>query len=143
VAEGKKVLFVGTKKQAQEAVREEAIRCGMFYVVNRWLGGTLTNFQTIRRSIEKFKQLERLEESEAFKKLPKKEFMRLIKKREKMRKNYEGIKDMDQLPGALFVVDPKREEIAVKEANKLGIPVVAIVDTNCDPRPHRLRDSGE
>jgi len=135
VAEGKKVLFVGTKKQAQEAVREEAIRCGMFYVVNRWLGGTLTNFQTIRRSIEKFKQLERLEESEAFKKLPKKEFMRLIKKREKMRKNYEGIKDMDQLPGALFVVDPKREEIAVKEANKLGIPVVAIVDTNCDPDP--------
>jgi small subunit ribosomal protein S2 len=135
VAEGKKVLFVGTKKQAQEAVREEAIRCGMFYVVNRWLGGTLTNFQTIRRSIEKFKQLEKLEESEAFKKLPKKEFMRLIKKREKMRKNYEGIKDMDQLPGALFVVDPKREEIAVKEANKLGIPVVAIVDTNCDPDP--------
>jgi len=135
VAEGKKVLFVGTKKQAQEAVREEAIRCGMFYVVNRWLGGTLTNFQTIRRSIEKFKQLERLEESEAFQKLPKKEFMRLIKKREKMRKNYEGIKEMDQLPGALFVVDPKREEIAVKEANKLGIPVVAIVDTNCDPDP--------
>jgi small subunit ribosomal protein S2 len=135
VAEGKKVLFVGTKKQAQEAVREEAIRCGMFYVVNRWLGGTLTNFQTIRRSIEKFKQLEKLEESEVFKKLPKKEFMRLIKKREKMRKNYEGIKDMDQLPGALFVVDPKREEIAVKEANKLGIPVVAIVDTNCDPDP--------
>jgi len=135
VAEGKKVLFVGTKKQAQEAVKEEAIRCGMFYVVNRWLGGTLTNFQTIRRSIEKFKQLERLEESEAFKKLPKKEFMRLIKKREKMRKNYEGIKDMAELPGALFVVDPKREEIAVKEANKLGIPVVAIVDTNCDPDP--------
>ncbi len=135
VAEGKRVLFVGTKKQAQEAVREEAIRCGMFYVVNRWLGGTLTNFQTIRRSIEKFKQLERLEESEAFQKLPKKEFMRLIKKREKMRKNYEGIKEMDQLPGALFVVDPKREEIAVKEANKLGIPVVAIVDTNCDPDP--------
>jgi len=135
VAEGKRVLFVGTKKQAQEAVREEAIRCGMFYVVNRWLGGTLTNFQTIRRSIEKFKQLERLEESEAFQKLPKKEFMRLIKKREKMRKNYEGIKEMDQLPGVLFVVDPKREEIAVKEANKLGIPVVAIVDTNCDPDP--------
>ncbi len=133
VAEGKKVLFVGTKKQAQEAVREEATRCGMFYVVHRWLGGTLTNFQTIRQSIEKFKRLEKLEEREEFRRLPKKEIMRLIKKREKMRRNFEGIKDMEELPGALFVVDPKREEIAVKEANKLGIPVVAIVDTNCDP----------
>lgn len=133
VAEGKKILFVGTKKQAQEAVREEATRCGMFYVVHRWLGGTLTNFQTIRQSIEKFKRLEKLEEKEEFRRLPKKEIMRLIKKREKMRRNFEGIKDMEELPGALFVVDPKREEIAVKEANKLGIPVVAIVDTNCDP----------
>lgn len=133
VAEGKKVLFVGTKKQAQEAVREEATRCGMFYVVHRWLGGTLTNFQTIRQSIEKFKRLEKLEEREEFRRLPKKEIMRLIKKREKMRRNFEGIKDMEELPGALFVVDPKRDEIAVKEANKLGIPVVAIVDTNCDP----------
>lgn len=133
VAEGKKILFVGTKKQAQEAVREEATRCGMFYVVHRWLGGTLTNFRTIRQSIEKFKRLEKLEEREEFRRLPKKEIMRLIKKREKMRKNFDGIKDMEELPGALFVVDPKREEIAVKEANKLGIPVVAIVDTNCDP----------
>lgn len=133
VAEGKKILFVGTKKQAQEAVREEAIRCGMFYVIHRWLGGTLTNFRTIRQSIEKFKRLEKLEEREEFRRLPKKEIMRLIKKREKMRRNFEGIKDMEELPGALFVVDPKREEIAVKEANKLGIPVVSIVDTNCDP----------
>lgn len=135
VAEGKKILFVGTKKQAQEAIREEATRCGMFYVVHRWLGGTLTNFQTIRRSIEKFKELERLEEREDFRKLPKKELMKLIKKREKLRRNFEGIRDMEELPGALFIVDPKREEIAVREANKLDIPVVAIVDTNCDPDP--------
>lgn len=135
VAEGKKILFVGTKKQAQDAVKEEAIRCGMFYVVHRWLGGTLTNFKTIRQSIEKFKKLERLEESPEFRRLPKKELMRLIKKREKMRKNFEGIRDMETLPGALFVIDPKREEIAVKEANRLGIPVVAVVDTNCDPDP--------
>ncbi|RLA85474.1 MAG: 30S ribosomal protein S2 [Deltaproteobacteria bacterium] len=135
VAEGKKILFVGTKKQAQEAIREEATRCGMFYVVHRWLGGTLTNFQTIRRSIEKFKELERLEEREEFRKLPKKELMKLIKKREKLRRNFEGIRDMEELPGALFIVDPKREEIAVREANKLDIPVVAIVDTNCDPDP--------
>ncbi len=133
VAEGKKILFVGTKKQAQEAIREEATRCGMFYVVHRWLGGTLTNFQTIRRSIEKFRELEGLEEREEFRKLPKKELMKLIKKREKLRRNFEGIRDMEELPGALFVVDPKREEIAVREANKLDIPVVAIVDTNCDP----------
>lgn len=135
VAEGKKILFVGTKKQAQDAIREEAIRCGMFYVVHRWLGGTLTNFRTIRQSIEKFKKLEKLEESEEFRRLPKKELMRLIKKREKLRRNFEGIKDMETLPGALFIIDPKREEIAVKEANKLGIPVVAVVDTNCDPDP--------
>lgn len=135
VAEGKKILFVGTKKQAQDAIREEATRCGMFYVVHRWLGGTLTNFRTIRQSIEKFKRLEKLEESEEFKRLPKKELMRLIKKREKLRRNFEGIRDMEILPGALFIIDPKREEIAVKEANKLGIPVVGVVDTNCDPDP--------
>ena len=133
VAEGKTILFVGTKKQAQEAIYEEATRCGMFYVNHRWLGGTLTNFRTIRRSVEKLKELEGLEEKEEYRKLPKKEMMGLIKKRERLRRTLEGIKDMEELPGALFIVDPKREEIAVNEARKLGIPIVAIVDTNCDP----------
>ncbi len=133
VAEGKDILFVGTKKQAQEAIQEEATRCGMFYVNHRWLGGTLTNFKTIRKSIEKLKKLERLEESPEFQGLTKKELIKLMKKREKLRRNLGGIKDMEKLPGALFIVDPKREEIAVREARKLGIPIVAIVDTNCDP----------
>ncbi len=133
VAKGKKILFVGTKRQAQEAIYEEATRCGMFYVNHRWLGGTLTNFQTIKRSIEKLKELEKLEEDEEFQRLPKKELLRLQKKRAKLEKSLGGIKDMDELPGALFVVDPKREKIAVSEARKLDIPTVAIVDTNCDP----------
>lgn len=133
VAEGKTVLFVGTKKQAQEAIYEEATRCGMFYVNHRWLGGTLTNFHTIRKSIEKLKRLERLEESPEFKGLTKKELIKLMKKREKLRRNLGGIRDMEELPGAIFIVDPKREEIAVREARKVGIPIVAIVDTNCDP----------
>jgi len=133
VAEGKDILFVGTKKQAQEAIQEEATRCGMFYVNHRWLGGTLTNFKTIRKSIEKLKKLERLEEGTEFQGLTKKELIKLMKKREKLRRNLGGIKDMEKLPGALFIVDPKREEIAVREARKLGIPIVAIVDTNCDP----------
>lgn len=133
VAEGKTVLFVGTKKQAQEAIYEEATRCGMFYVNHRWLGGTLTNFHTIRKSIEKLKRLERLEESPEFQGLTKKELIKLTKKREKLRRNLGGIKDMEELPGAIFIVDPKREEIAVREARKVGIPIVAIVDTNCDP----------
>ncbi|RLB00217.1 MAG: 30S ribosomal protein S2 [Deltaproteobacteria bacterium] len=133
VAEGKTVLFVGTKKQAQEAIYEEATRCGMFYVNHRWLGGTLTNFHTIRKSIEKLKRLERLEESPEFQGLTKKELIKLTKKRGKLRRNLGGIKDMEELPGAIFIVDPKREEIAVREARKVGIPIVAIVDTNCDP----------
>jgi len=133
VAEGKTILFVGTKKQAQEAIYEEATRCGMFYVNHRWLGGTLTNFHTIRKSIEKLKRLERLEESPGSQGLTKKELIKLTKKREKLRRNLGGIKDMEELPGAIFIVDPKREEIAVREARKVGIPIVAIVDTNCDP----------
>ncbi len=131
-AEGKRILFVGTKRQAQEAIAEEARRCGEFYVTNRWLGGTLTNFVTLRSSIERLKEIEaRLgDESNS---LTKKERLRLEREREKMAKNLEGIRDMEELPDALFVVDPKKEYIAVSEANKLGIPVIAIVDTNCDP----------
>jgi small subunit ribosomal protein S2 len=131
-AEGKRILFVGTKRQAQEAIAEEAARCGEFYVTNRWLGGTLTNFVTLRTSIQRLKEVEgRLnDESSA---LTKKERLRLEREREKMVKNLEGIRDMEELPDALFVVDPKKEDIAVSEANKLGIPVIAIVDTNCDP----------
>jgi small subunit ribosomal protein S2 len=130
--EGKRILFVGTKRQAQEAIAEEASRCGEFSVTNRWLGGTLTNFVTLRTSIERLKEIEvRLaDESGA---LTKKEKLRLEREREKMSKNLEGIRDMGELPDALFVVDPKKEYIAVSEANKLGIPVIAIVDTNCDP----------
>ena len=133
VAKGKKILFVGTKKQAQEAIYEEAMRCGMFHVNHRWLGGTLTNFQTIKKSIDKLKELEKMEEKGDFQRLPKKEVLGLQKKGAKLRKYLGGIKDMDQFPGALFIVDPKRERIAVSEARKLGIATVAIVDTNCDP----------
>jgi len=131
-AAGKRILFVGTKRQAQEAIAEEASRCGEFYVTNRWLGGTLTNFVTIRTSIERLKEAEaRLGDENS--PLTKKERLRLEREREKMAKNLEGIRDMEELPDALFVVDPKKEYIAVSEANKLGIPVIAIVDTNCDP----------
>jgi small subunit ribosomal protein S2 len=131
-AEGKRILFVGTKRQAQEAIAEEAARCGEFYVTNRWLGGTLTNFVTLRTSIERLKEVEgRLNDESGA--LTKKERLRLEREREKMVKNLEGIRDMEELPDALFVVDPKKEDIAVSEANKLGIPVIAIVDTNCDP----------
>jgi small subunit ribosomal protein S2 len=133
VAKGEKILFVGTKKQAQEAIYEEATRCGMFYVNHRWLGGTLTNFQTIQKSIDKLKELEKLEENEAFQRLPKKEVLQLQKRGAKLGKYLRGIKDMNRFPGALFVVDPKREKIAVSEARKLGVPTVAIVDSNCDP----------
>jgi small subunit ribosomal protein S2 len=130
--EGKRILFVGTKRQAQEAIAEEAQRCGEFSVTNRWLGGTLTNFVTIRASIERMKEAEaRLGDENS--PLTKKERLRLEREREKMSKNLEGIRDMEELPDALFVVDPKKEYIAVSEANKLGIPVIAIVDTNCDP----------
>ncbi len=131
-ARGKQLLFVGTKRQAQAAIAEEARRCGQFFVTHRWLGGTLTNYVTIRGSIQRLKDLEsRLAEEDS--PLTKKERLRLERERDKMHRNLEGIRDMDGLPDALFVVDPKREDIAVAEANKLGIPVIAIVDTNCDP----------
>lgn len=131
-AEGKRILFVGTKRQAQEAIAEEATRAGEFYVTNRWLGGTLTNFVTLRTSIEKLKEIEaRLNDENS--PLTKKERLRYDRERERMVKNLEGIREMTELPDALFVVDPKKEAIAIAEANKLGIPVIAIVDTNCDP----------
>lgn len=130
---GEHILFVGTKKQAQEAIEEEAKRCGAFYVNHRWLGGTMTNFQTIQKSIERLKRLEELRSSEIFKKLPKKEAISIERTIEKLERNLGGIKNMDRLPGALYIVDPKKEHIAVKEAKKLGIPTVGIVDTNCDP----------
>ncbi len=130
--EGRRVLFVGTKRQAQEAVAEEARRCGQFYVTYRWLGGTLTNFVTIRASLERLNEIEaRLGDAESL--LTKKEKLRLEREREKMERNLVGIRELEQLPDALFVVDPKKEYIAVAEANKLGIPVLAVVDTNCDP----------
>ena len=129
---GKRILFVGTKRQAQDAILEEANRCGMFYVNNRWLGGTLTNFTTVRKSIERLKELEAML-GDAEKEMSKKERAALEHEREKLQKNLIGIREMDGLPDALFVIDPKKEYIAVKEAKKLGIPVVAIVDTNCDP----------
>jgi small subunit ribosomal protein S2 len=130
--QGKRILFVGTKRQAQDAILEEANRCGMFYVNNRWLGGTLTNFTTVRRSIERLKELEAIL-ADTEKELSKKERAALDREREKLQKNLIGIREMDSLPDALFVIDPKKEYIAVKEAKKLGVPVVAIVDTNCDP----------
>jgi small subunit ribosomal protein S2 len=127
------VLFVGTKKQAQDSVREEAERCGMYFVNNRWLGGTLTNFRTIRRRIDRLTTLQRMEEDGTFSVLPKKEVAKLKLEMDKLEKNLGGIKDMTGLPGCMFVVDPKKEHIAVLEARKLGIPIVGIVDTNCDP----------
>ncbi len=133
VSEGKSILFVGTKKQAQEAVREEAERCGMFYVNQRWLGGTLTNFQTIRKRIDRLHELEKMETDGTFQVLPKKEVAGLLHEKEKLEKFLGGIKEMRTLPGALFIIDPRKERIAVAEARKLGIPIVAIVDTNCDP----------
>jgi len=130
--EGKRILFVGTKRQAQEAIAEEAKRCGEFSVTHRWLGGTLTNFVTLRTSIQRLKEIEaRLGDENS--PLTKKEKLRLDREHERMAKNLEGIRDMEALPDALFVVDPKKEYIAVAEANKLGIPVIAMVDTNCDP----------
>ena len=130
---GKRVLFVGTKRQAQDAILEEANRCGMFYVNTRWLGGTLTNFSTIRKSIHRLKEIEGILSQDENENLTKKERLRLEREKEKLEKNLTGIKEMDELPDALFVIDPKQEYIAVKEANILGIPVVAVVDTNCDP----------
>lgn len=132
-AKGGKVLFVGTKKQAQEAVKEEAIRSGSFYVNNRWLGGTLTNFKTIQKRIRRLKELEKMESDGTFDVLPKKEVILLKKQAAKLERNLGGIKEMRRLPNALFVIDPKVEHNAVAEARKLGIPVFGIVDTNCDP----------
>ncbi|MBU7008299.1 30S ribosomal protein S2 [Phosphitispora fastidiosa] len=131
--EGKSIMFVGTKKQAQEAVREEATRCGMFFVNQRWLGGTLTNFQTIKRRIDRLHELEKMEADGIFTVLPKKEVAVLLHEKEKLEKFLGGIKEMKRLPSALFIIDPRKERIAVAEARKLGIPIIAIVDTNCDP----------
>ena len=133
VDEGKTVIIVGTKKQAQECVREEAERCGMYYVNNRWLGGMLTNFKTIRKRIERLKELEKMSTDGTFDALPKKEVSQLRKEMEILERNLGGIKEMKKLPGAIFIVDPKKEHNAVLEARKLNIPVVGIVDTNCDP----------
>ena len=133
VKNGKTVLFVGTKKQAQEAIQQEAERCGMFYVNERWLGGMLTNYKTIQTRIKKLRELEKMEEDGTFDVLPKKEVIKLNALKEKLQKNLNGIKDMPELPGAIFIVDPRKENIAIQEAARLGIPVVGIVDTNCDP----------
>ncbi|MFZ7110975.1 MAG: 30S ribosomal protein S2 [Desulfatiglandales bacterium] len=133
VADGYPVLFVGTKKQAHDSIIEESERCGMFNVVNRWLGGTLTNFQTIRQSIARLKELETMKQDGSLNRYTKKEALKMEKELLKLEKNLGGIKDMDELPGAVFVVDPKKEHIAIKEAKKLGIPLVAIADSNCDP----------
>lgn len=133
VADGGKVLFVGTKKQAQEAVETEAKRSGQFFVSQRWLGGMLTNYKTIRKRIDRLKKLELMEEDGTFQRLPKKEVIKLRRETEKLEKFLSGIKEMDKLPDVLFVIDPKNEKIAVNEARILGIPVVGVVDTNCDP----------
>lgn len=133
VAEGYSLLFVGTKKQAHESIVEESERCGMFYVVNRWLGGTLTNFQTITKSVSRLKELESMKSDGTLSRYTKKEALKMEKELVKLEKVLGGIKDMDELPGAVFIVDSKKENIAVKEARKLGIPVIAIADTNCDP----------
>ncbi|AKM18551.1 30S ribosomal protein S2 [Geobacillus sp. 12AMOR1] len=132
-ANGGKILFVGTKKQAQESVKEEAERCGMFYVNQRWLGGTLTNFATIQKRIKRLREIEKMEEDGVFDVLPKKEVIGLKKEKERLEKFLGGIKDMKELPDALFVIDPRKERIAVAEARKLNIPIIGIVDTNCDP----------
>jgi len=132
-AKGEYILFVGTKKQAQETIYEQATRSGMFYVNHRWLGGMMTNFQTIKRSIDRLNKLEAMKNEEIYNLLPKKEVMELEKERTRLERSLGGIKTMVRLPGAIFVVDPKKERIAVKEARKIGIPSVGIVDTNCDP----------
>ncbi len=131
--EGKTVLFVGTKKQAQECMKEAALKCGMYYVDQRWLGGMLTNFETIRARVQRLKDLETMQEDGTFDVLPKKEVILLKKEMEKLERNLGGIKEMEQLPGVIFLVDPKKERIAILEAKKLGIPVVGLVDTNCNP----------
>lgn len=132
-ANGGKILFVGTKKQAQNSVQDEAERAGMFYVNHRWLGGTLTNFETIRKRIKRLKDLEKMEEDGTFEVLPKKEVVLLNKEKDRLEKFLGGIKEMNSLPDAVYIIDPRKERIALAEAQKLEIPIVAIVDTNCDP----------
>lgn len=132
--EGKSFLFVGTKKQAQEAIKEEAERCGMYYINSRWLGGTLTNFKTIRSRVERLNKLDKMEAVGEFELLPKKEVVKLNLERAKLQKNLGGVREMTKLPDVLIVIDPKKEHIAIKEARNLNIPVVGLVDTNCDPR---------
>lgn len=131
--DGGKVLFVGTKKQAQDTIRDEAIRSGMYYVNQRWLGGTLTNMQTIQKRVNRLKDIEKMEEDGTFDVLPKKEVVMILKEKERLEKFLGGVKNMNGLPDAVFIVDPRKERIAVKEAQKLNIPIVAMVDTNCDP----------
>lgn len=132
-SQGKTILFVGTKKQAQETIKREAERCGMPHVNQRWLGGTMTNFQTIRKRVDRLEELERMAEDGTFERLPKKEVIILTKEHDKLERFLGGIRNMKRVPDAIFVADPRKEDIAVAEANKLGIPVIAIVDTNCDP----------
>ena len=134
-SQGKTILFVGTKKQAQKAIEDEAKRCGMYYINSRWLGGTLTNFKTIRSRIERLNKLNTMEKVGEFNLLPKKEVIKLKAERDKLEKNLGGIKEMTKLPDVLFIVDTKKEHIAVKEAKTLNIPIVALLDTNCDPEP--------
>ena len=133
VKNGKSVLFIGTKKQAQQAIEREAKRCGMYYVNQRWLGGMLTNFKTIKKSIHRLKKIEKMEVDGTFESLTKKEVSKLNKERAKLEKNLGGIKEMKDLPGAVFIIDTRKETIAVAEAKRMGIPIVAVVDTNCDP----------
>jgi small subunit ribosomal protein S2 len=133
VARGERVLFIGTKKQAADIVAEEALRSNQFYVNNRWLGGMLTNFKTIKQGIDRLKTIEKMQKDGTWERLPKKETIQLTRELEKLEKNLAGIRDMNKLPGAIFVVDPKREHIAVDEAKRLGIPIIALIDTNCDP----------
>ena len=133
VASNKSILFVGTKKQAQQAVQKEAERCGMFYVNNRWLGGMLTNFSTIKKSLQRLKKIEKMEIDGTFENLTKKEVAALQKEKSKLEKNLGGIKDMTEIPDVMFIVDPKKEKLAVAEARRMGIPIIAVVDTNCNP----------
>src|SRR6476659_154556 len=130
---GGSVLFVGTRKQAQDTIRAEAARAGQFFVTSRWLGGTLTNCKTIKQGIDRLKSIEKMAEDGTFERLPKKEVAGLVREQEKLEKNLGGIKDMSRLPGCVFVIDPKKEQIAIHEATRLGIPVIGLVDTNCDP----------
>lgn len=133
IAEGRNIIFVGTKKQAQIPLKEEALRCGAFFVCDRWLGGTLTNFETLKKSINRYKEIEKMKEENIFDLLSKKEQSRLEKERTRLVKSLEGLKDMSKLPGLMFVIDPYEEATAIAEARKLGIPIVAVCDTNCDP----------